>query len=502
MMRYKDYENSSLKNELRTLINLSHRKLKKEFEEAISKDQLNRILTSCRMALEEDNLRIFEYLIDQIFILLRIINESPYSIYVTGVDGSSKFINRAFESVTGLKRDEIINSDFQNLEKENVFSPLIFKLVKKEGTSISQFQSIKEEKNKVFITGVPIYDEDGNISNILTNSINVESTKKLMSYLTSQKTESSTNAKRIIAESDSMKKVIAIADAVSQVESNILITGESGVGKGLIASYIHNKSKRNSESIIHINCGAIPENLLESELFGYSKGAFTGANKDGKKGLIELAHKGTLFLDEIGDLPLILQVKLLKFLQNKVITPVGSTEEINVDARIIAATNLNLLKMIEDGCFREDLFYRLNVIPLHIPPLRERPEDIYPAAEEFFKHFEKKYNKIIPIDNKFKEDLLSMEWKGNMRELENYVERYVIMKSNLDISSFMTMGENMHNDSEMNGLTYEEWMTKCEEKLFKHIYSRYKSSYKVAKVLKISQPTASRKIKKYIKNNS
>jgi len=459
---------------------------------------MDKVLNCCLIAMEEDNLKIFEIIFDQIFRLLKIIDESPYSIYITGEDGSSKFINRAFESVTGLKRNEIINDDFQKLEKENVFSPLIFKIVKKERTSVSQLQSIKNEKNKVFITGVPIYADDGTIANVVTNSTNVEATKKLMSYITPQKPEPIIKGEKIIAESDSMKKVIAISEAVAQVDSNVLITGESGVGKGVIANYIHNNSSRRNKNFIHINCGAIPDNLLESELFGYSKGAFTGANKEGKKGLIELADKGTLFLDEVGDIPLMLQVKLLKFLQNKVITPVGSTEELNVDARVIAATNLDLAKMVDDGTFREDLFYRLNVIPINIPPLRERTEDILPAAEEFLEYFKKKYNKIVPVDDSFKSDVLSREWKGNMRELENYVERYVIMKTSINLSSIIELDE-MHNDSEMNDLTYEEWMTKCEERLFKHAYDRYKSSYRVAEALEISQPTASRKIKKYIK---
>ncbi len=232
---------------------------------------------------------------------------------------------------------------------------------------------------------------------------------------------------QIIAESNVMKTILKNAEKIAPFDITVLITGESGTGKELLARYIHQKSNRRDKPFIAVNCGAIPHELLESELFGYTKGAFTGAQQN-KKGLIEEANNGTLFLDEVGELPLDLQVKLLRVLEEGEIRPLGSTKPKKINVRFIAATNRDLEKMVKEGKFREDLYYRLNVVRLHIPPLRERKEDIVPLATFFIKKFSVKYG--IPekkLSEKAIKKLFEYDWKGNVRELQNLIEKMVIL---------------------------------------------------------------------------
>ncbi|HHN64778.1 MAG TPA: sigma-54-dependent Fis family transcriptional regulator [Nitrospirae bacterium] len=233
----------------------------------------------------------------------------------------------------------------------------------------------------------------------------------------------------IIGESDEMKKLFALIDRVSRTDSTVLLSGESGTGKELIASTIHYHSTRKDKPMIKINCGALPENLIESELFGYEKGAFTGATKR-KPGRFELAHGGSIFLDEVGDLPLQTQVKLLRVLQDGTFEPLGGTESITVDVRIIAATNKDLHKEVKEGRFREDLYYRLSVIPLNIPPLRNRREDIPLLIEHFLKRYNSRYGKNLRFSKEAITTLMGYDFPGNVRELENIVERVVTLSEN------------------------------------------------------------------------
>ncbi|TET79747.1 MAG: sigma-54-dependent Fis family transcriptional regulator [Candidatus Cloacimonadota bacterium] len=232
---------------------------------------------------------------------------------------------------------------------------------------------------------------------------------------------------KIITKSPRMKEILSIVSRVSHSKTTVLITGESGTGKELIARAIYNASDRNDRPFIPINCSAIPETLLESELFGYEKGAFTGAVKT-KKGKLEIADRGTAFFDEVGDVPLTIQVKLLRFLQFGEIVPLGRETSLHVDVRIICSTNKDLRKKIEEGIFREDLFYRLNVVEIHIPPLRERKEDITPLVNHFIKKYSKVSGKSIEgISNEAMRYLFSYNWPGNVRELESLIERAIVM---------------------------------------------------------------------------
>jgi two-component system response regulator PilR (NtrC family) len=245
------------------------------------------------------------------------------------------------------------------------------------------------------------------------------------------------DVRNIVGKSKVIHQIFDIIKRVSSSKSTILISGESGTGKELIARAIHQNSPRNHKPFVTVSCGAIPENLLESELFGHMKGAFTGAIAN-KIGLFELADQGTLFLDEIGELPLLIQVKLLRVLQERQFKRVGGTKDISVDVRIVAATNRDLRRMVGENAFREDLFYRLNVIPIHIPPLRERKEDIPLLIE----HFLEKYNREIGkhfthLTDEAKVQLLAYNWPGNIRELENAIERAVALETEpvIDVSS-------------------------------------------------------------------
>jgi len=232
---------------------------------------------------------------------------------------------------------------------------------------------------------------------------------------------------KIITKSPRMKEILSVVSRISHSKTTVLITGESGTGKELIARAVHNASDRNDRQFIPINCSAIPETLLESELFGYEKGAFTGAVKT-KKGKLEIADRGTAFFDEVGDVPLTIQVKLLRFLQFGEIVPLGRETSLHVDVRIICATNKDLRKKIEEGIFREDLFYRLNVVEIHIPPLRERKEDITPLVNHFIKKYSKVSGKSIEgISNEAMRYLFSYNWPGNVRELESIIERAIVM---------------------------------------------------------------------------
>jgi two-component system response regulator PilR (NtrC family) len=233
----------------------------------------------------------------------------------------------------------------------------------------------------------------------------------------------------MIGKSKGMLKVYSLVRKVADTVANILITGESGTGKELVARAIHENSLRKDKSFVVINCGGIPENLLESELFGYMKGSFSGAHVD-KPGLFEVAHEGTIFLDEIGELPPFLQVKLLRVVQEKTFRRIGGTEDVKVDVRIISATNQDLAQKVKNGGFREDLYYRLNVIPVEIPPLRERNEDIPLLAnyfiEKYSKKFEKEIKKISPYAIQL---LMKYPFPGNVRELENIIERSVALET-------------------------------------------------------------------------
>ncbi|HHY41718.1 MAG TPA: sigma 54-interacting transcriptional regulator [Thermoanaerobacterales bacterium] len=306
--------------------------------------------------------------------------------------------------------------------------------------------------------------------------------------------------KNIIGESSSIKILKSKVKKIAQSSSTVLITGESGTGKELFARAIHMESKRNNNPFVAINCAAVPDTLLESELFGYVKGAFTGADPKGKIGKVEFANTGTLFLDEIGDMPLYLQAKLLRVLEQKEVVRLGSNKPIPVDVRVIAATNKNLEKLIEEGSFREDLYYRLNVLPINIPPLRERKEDIRVLTDYFVRKYTALFKKrVVGFENEVWDFLYKYDWPGNVRELENTVEYMINMLDQNGIISVSLLPQKIRFDlNKHNDLIPLE---KMEIDLIKRALDLYGGSVtgkqKAAEALGIGIATLYRKIKKY-----
>lgn len=360
--------------------------------------------------------------------------------------------------------------------------------------------------NKIITVAIPIFDNKNNIKYV---AMSVRDTPKGIKVYNPNYSSQSVNLEiKYIPKSynEKMQEVIKIAEKISSIDVSCILTGESGTGKTMLAKYIHSIGERREKPFISLNCASIPENLVESELFGYEKGAFTGANSKGKKGLIESANGGTLLLDEISELPLNAQAKLLQFLQEKKIMPVGSNRNIEVDVKIIAATNRDLKKMVDNKLFRGDLYYRLNVIELYLPPLRERKEDIPVLIKDFLKKCNEKYSMNKKISEEMIEYLKKEPWHGNIRELQHRIERLVItsetniidIKNNNIIKRDLLEKEELLNEED-ESFSFEEKVDEYKSMLINKAFKKYNSSRKLADFLKISQTKANNLIKKYIK---
>ena len=433
---------------------------------------------------------------------------------ITDKNGTIINVLPNFESLYGVPADTVIGKTIYDLEEQRIFNPSIAAKVidtKSPETLLQMTQSGKY----LMCTAIPITDSEGNIVKIVSFSRDVtqyEQIKKEYAELEESMKFYASEVDRLkkampatpdfISESAEMKKIYSTIERVAPSDANVLFTGESGVGKTMYAKAIHEKSNRANKPFIEINCGAIPENLFESELFGYKKGAFTGANDTGKVGWIEKANGGTLFLDEIADMPMTVQVKLLKTLDSKMITPVGGTVEKRVDFRLVAATNKNIPDLIKENLFREDLFFRLNVMPIFIPPLRDRPDDIFHLLTHFLKKNQEKYSIKRSFSKKALDCLLNYQWPGNVRELENIVERLFLTSENYMITED-DLPENIYPNNIFPTLdpscnTLHEILESVEKKLILDSYSKHHSTTKAAKELGISQPSVSIKLKKYL----
>lgn len=298
--------------------------------------------------------------------------------------------------------------------------------------------------------------------------------------------------------SEPMKKIIDIIHRISEVDSTVLLLGETGVGKTMLARYIHEVSSRAKQPFVTVNCGAIPDSLIESELFGYESGSFTGGRSKGKKGLIESADGGIIFLDEIAELPFSVQSKLLEVLQEHTFRKIGGTKSVSVDIRIIAATNKDLQQMVQEKEFREDLYYRLHVVPLTIPPLRERREEIIPLADHFVRKFNEQYGRNFVLSSNAMDRLLTNQWKGNIRELENTIERMVVTQSEEmvqkeDLEPIEISGSIIGNKLP----PLKEAKKQLEKELILRAYELYGTTYKAAEILQVDQSTIAKKLKLY-----
>lgn len=433
-------------------------------------------------------------------------------VFVCDENGIVLYVNKTFEKYYGIRREDILGKVGINFLDNNQCSASPIPLVLEEKRTITMEQ-ITYVNRKLTITAVPVFDENQNIEMIVENSRDITeigNLQKSLEQMTEQyKTAVSHLAHleksvKIIANSSSMKKIIENLQRVSSVDSTILLLGESGTGKSNLAKYIHSISSRQDHPFITINCSTIPEALFESELFGYLPGTFTGANKNGKIGLVELADSGTLFLDEVGELPPLIQTKMLQLIQEHTFTPIGATKEKKIDIRIIAATNQNLEKLVAEKKFREDLYYRLKVVEFLLPPLRERPDDLMVMIYHFLNLFDKKYNFSHTLSSETLKVLQAYHWPGNIRELSNVIENLVVMVDDgiIEVSALPpNIYEQVHiyhKPATENITSLKDELEKLEQNIIITAYEDLKSTYKVAQVLGISQSQASRKIKKYL----
>jgi PAS domain S-box-containing protein len=438
---------------------------------------------------------------------LNAIFEASYDgLYVTNKNGLTVRVNQAYERITGVRREELLNRFVEDLVREGTLSHSITATVARTKQPCTIEQTIRTGK-RVVITGSPVFDRKGEVSHVVTNVRDItelntlcEKLKEANAKLAALNAEDRVTSD-IVAQSKVMQEVLQRAWTVSKYDCAVLLLGESGVGKSLLAREIHRQSRRPGD-FVEINCAAIPASLAESELFGYEKGAFTGAARGGKKGKVEAANLGTLFLDEIADLSLDVQAKLLNVLQDKVFYRVGGITPIPVDIRVIAATNKDLEERVREDRFREDLFWRLNVIPLEIPPLRLRREDIIPLVSAFLGKLNAKYRLAKRIAPDAMNRLLAYHWPGNVRELDNVIQRVYVTSGSQDITREdlppeIEAGESRPDDDLREVRPLKEAIERLEERMVRQALARYKSSTGVAKALGISQPTAWRKIQQY-----
>lgn len=445
---------------------------------------------------------------------LAILQSLKDDLLVTNTDG---IIVRATEKtgqIYDVDTKDLIGKSVYDLEKEGLFTPIVTPMVIKERKKITVVQTTNKRK-KLLVTGIPVFHPNGELIFIVSYSHDVTELINLQHYLQVleediERVKSELDMLRnkhlhadgIIANSEEMKNVIDTALRVAEVDATILLLGESGVGKSHIAKFIHNHSGRAKGPFIEVNCGAIPDALFEAELFGYESGAFTGANPKGKMGLAELASGGTLFLDEVGELSLINQVKLLKMIQEKRFFRLGGTREREADFRLIAATNRDLEAAVIEKTFREDLYFRLNVVPITIPPLRRRTEDILPLIQYFLSQFEQKYNRKRTLDEAVIHRLIYYEWKGNVRELINVIERLVVTSSSPVVTvDLLPAYINRRYDLPLfdvhENRPLQDILDHVERQVLLKAKRTHKTTVKMAQALGISQPSVVRKLKKY-----
>ncbi|MDO4472948.1 MAG: sigma 54-interacting transcriptional regulator [Bacillota bacterium] len=459
--------------------------------------------------------------LDQIIPILNVITDA---VFIDDADGVCQWCNDACEEMYNIEYDEIVGRHVEDLEKSGIFTPSVTRRVLEEKREITIIHENRFGR-RLLTTGSPVFVPmtsgewvaagEGRYSRtiafVLTTSRDIT---QISTVQEQPDTPGSALLKAgnldipedvgssfIVSESEAMHNVMALTKKLASVNTTVLITGESGVGKGLIARRLHEEGVRWKKPFVTVNCGAIPENLIESELFGYVAGAFTGSRADGKQGLFKAAQDGTIFLDEISELPLNLQVKLLQVIQERQITPVGGTRPIPVDVRIISATNRNLEELVKEGRFREDLYYRLNVVPINVPSLRERPADIIPLIQMNIARCNRELGETKSMSPDALSILLKYPWPGNIRELQNIIERLVITTSHNVITEddiFIFIKE----AAEDNQINYADTslaaaLERAEKEILSRALENYKSTRAIARVLKVSQPTVVRKLNKY-----
>ena len=451
-----------------------------------------------------------------------VFDNMPDALYVLDDKGNMIYVNYAMIKKFDIPRDELLRYNVFDMYDDGLIDYVISKNVYEQKKEVVMCQKIFNSHGKELmqmVSQMPILNDKGDIQYIIGVMRDME---ELIGYyydaLNKYQTVKDIGSKRsddnklLVYNSPQMSDLIRILNNVAPTDANILVQGESGTGKEVLAEYIHQMSERRDKEMVRINCAAFPETLLESELFGYEKGSFTGALGSGKKGLIETADGSILFLDEINSLPLALQGKILRTIETKMVQRIGSDRPKKIDFRLIAATNEDLSECIKKKTFRADLYYRLNVIPAIIPPLRDRPSDIEPLIEYFLNKYCKKYGKEKTFGPEAMNVLKNYSWPGNVRELKNFVERIVLISASSvycikSIPPQMLNGQLLSPSSSGNGgnsgcqfdirMSLEENLNAFEKQIIESVVQQYGSGKSAAEVLRVNQSTISRKMAKY-----
>jgi PAS domain S-box-containing protein len=449
-----------------------------------------------------------------------IVENMDDNVFVTDGEGKVLYVNPSYVKNTGILPEDVLGRYVSDILSEGkLFKGGVTMDVIREKQKCMRLSTVLKSGTARYgyVVGVPIFRKNGDIAFIVSTSHILYSFKELagdyerfVNLLDNMKTppiqildsENQKEALRImVGSSDVFHRLSHVIERSASTDATVLITGESGVGKEVLADEINKRSARNNKPFIKVNCAAIPSELLESELFGYEQGSFSGAGKNGKQGLFELANKGTLLLDEIGSMPIELQPKLLRAIQDHEIIRVGGTKSIKLDIRIIALTNDDLQKKIAAGSFRQDLYYRINVIPICIPPLRERAEDILYLTEYFLNKFSEQYDRRITLDEETKKILKLYNWPGNIRELENIMEYLTIFApedgviESASIRNVLGMSANSAQDAPYT--TLSEAMGNYEKDILQKTLDSSRTLREAANTLGIDISTVSRKIKQY-----
>ncbi|GGI17903.1 sigma-54 interaction domain-containing protein [Gottfriedia solisilvae] len=436
-----------------------------------------------------------------------IMNLSGELVTISDSNGIILRVNNACEQIVGVKEHDLIGKSVYEMEKSGVITSSSTKYVLEKKQKVTMKQTTKSGR-RLMVDGYPIFNNDGSLNKVINISKDVteisilkkrlEETKNLLDYYQKELYVFQKSEQEIVYQSKAMEKLYDLACRIADVDATIFLHGETGVGKEVLARTIHNLSNRKDAPFIKVNCGAIPESIMESELFGYSKGTFTGGHKEGKKGLALAAHKGTLFLDEIGELPLNLQAKLLQLLQEKQFTPLGSTSPVQVDVRFITATNRNLEEMVREGSFREDLYYRLYVIPIAVPSLAERKEDIPFLINYFAEKYSHKYNHYKTFHPEVIQLFVDHKWKGNVRELQNTVERLILTVPSSQIEMHHLPDKLINTKTKVRGnMNLKQAMEQFEKQILIQTLETSATMREASKKLGVDASTITRKVKKY-----
>ena len=438
-------------------------------------------------------------------------------LYITDKNGVTLAVNSMYENLTGLKAQNLLGKNVSELVDEGIFDLALNSEVVQTKKTVTAVQ-INRKTRKVVLIAHPIFDYDDDVELVVTYVRDIALISQLKDQVSAQR-QLIDSFHHCITQSDAtlymmpkskiMHSLFKQVHKIAKTDATVLYLGETGVGKDVMAKELHKNSPRKDKSFVKVDCTCIPENLIESELFGYAPGAFSGADSKGKLGLFEMADKGTLFLDEIGELPLAMQGKLLRVLQDGEIKRIGATSSKKINVRVIAATNRVLADEVQNGNFRNDLFYRLQVAVITIPPLRDREEDLLEMIYFFIKQFNVRYKRKVSLCAIAEEIMIHYDWPGNLRELENLIHSLVITCDNNmiqreDLPASIVAKSTTNQPSktismEMNALAgknFKEIMTEFETHVLKNAVSVYGSIPKAAKALELNRSTVFRKLQK------